>query len=138
MLLYKRCHIDGPNVTDPEIMWDWIKAYSVPFYDMFWGVLGAKEYQFIYKKSVAQEVRDILEAANAPYDETTEAKLKELRQEAEESAGIHFGHPYYNTATIAGMNRMILKNLAKYYNVPFPLEDKCTDKPKTAWWLQDS
>ena len=26
-MLCKRCHADGPNVTDPEIMWDWIKAY---------------------------------------------------------------------------------------------------------------
>lgn len=57
----QRCHIDGPNVTDPEIMWDWIKAYSVPFYDTFWGILGAKEYRFIYKKSFTQEIFDILE-----------------------------------------------------------------------------
>ena len=26
VLLCKRCHVDGPNVTDPEIMWDWIRA----------------------------------------------------------------------------------------------------------------
>ena len=36
VLLCKRCHADGPNVEDPEIMWDWIRAYGVPFYDTFW------------------------------------------------------------------------------------------------------
>ena len=36
VLLCKRCHVDGPNVTDPEIMWDWIRAYGVPLYETFW------------------------------------------------------------------------------------------------------
>ena len=31
VLLCKRCHAEGPNVKDPEIMWDWLKAYAVPF-----------------------------------------------------------------------------------------------------------
>lgn len=44
VLLCKRCHADGPNVDDPEIMWDWIMAYGVPFYNTLWGILGRKEY----------------------------------------------------------------------------------------------
>ena len=55
VLLCKRCHADGPNVKDPEIMWDWIRAYGVPFYNTFWGILGRKEYQFIYGYSVPEE-----------------------------------------------------------------------------------
>ena len=39
VLLCKRCHADGPNVTDAEIMWDWIRAYSVPFYETFWTII---------------------------------------------------------------------------------------------------
>ena len=31
VLLCKRCHAEWPNVKDPEIMWDWLKAYAVPF-----------------------------------------------------------------------------------------------------------
>lgn len=31
VLLCARCHAENPNVTDPEIMWDWLKAYKVPF-----------------------------------------------------------------------------------------------------------
>ena len=36
VLLYSRCHLDNPNVADPEVMWDWLRAYAVPFYDTFW------------------------------------------------------------------------------------------------------
>ena len=80
VLLCERCHIHGPNVTDPEIMWDWIKAYSVPFYNTFWCLLGAKEYRFIYKKSFAQEIWDILEAVNMQYDEQVERIIKSIYQ----------------------------------------------------------
>ena len=40
-------------------MWDWIKSYRVPFYDTFWIVLGNKEYEFIYNKSVIDELKDL-------------------------------------------------------------------------------
>lgn len=42
VLLCKRCHREGPNVTDPEIMWDWIRAYRVPFLETFWIIRGAE------------------------------------------------------------------------------------------------
>ena len=38
VILCKRCHLDNPNVADPEIMWDWLRAYSVPLYDTFWDI----------------------------------------------------------------------------------------------------
>ena len=48
VLLCKKCHLENPNVSDPEIMWDWLKAYSTTFYDTFWLNEGLKEYEFIY------------------------------------------------------------------------------------------
>ena len=48
VLLCSRCHLDNPNVADPEIMWDWLRAYKISFYDMFWQVQGMKEYEKIY------------------------------------------------------------------------------------------
>ena len=54
VLLCKRCHAEGPNVSDPEIMWDWIKAYKVPLYETFWSIRGMKEYEFIYKKELSE------------------------------------------------------------------------------------
>lgn len=60
VLLCKRCHADGPNVLDSEIMWDWIKAYNVNFYGEFWSIQGMKEYEFIYKKSPVEEMSTFL------------------------------------------------------------------------------
>src|SRR5699024_4292664 len=50
VLLCKRCHLENPNVSDPEIMWDWIRAYGTSLYGTFWTIQGMKEYEFIYKK----------------------------------------------------------------------------------------
>ena len=124
VLLCKRCHIDGPNVTDPEIMWDWIRAYSVPLYDTFWHIIGLKEYQFIYKVNFTQEVIDILNEANLEFDDGVRCELQEMTRTAIENAGVHFGHPYLNVATMAGINRMVLKMFAAKRHVPFPLARK--------------
>lgn len=37
-----------------------------------------------------------------------------------DEASLHFGQSYFNTATIAGVFRMLLKKLAKEYSVAFP------------------
>ncbi|MEG6523623.1 HNH endonuclease [Desulfotomaculum sp. 1211_IL3151] len=36
VLLCHRCHLENPNVSDPEIMWDWLRADGTSFYDTFW------------------------------------------------------------------------------------------------------
>ncbi len=36
VLLYHRCHLDNPNITDPEIMWDC--AYGVLEYNNTFGI----------------------------------------------------------------------------------------------------
>lgn len=56
VLLCKICHLDNPNVSDPEIMWDWLKAYQCDFYDTFWILQGISEYQKIYGISFEQEL----------------------------------------------------------------------------------
>ena len=32
VLLCKRCHLDNPNVADPQIMWDWLHADACLLY----------------------------------------------------------------------------------------------------------
>ena len=44
-------------MADPEVMWDWLRAYGVPFYDTFWWVNGIEEYKKIYGRSYAEELR---------------------------------------------------------------------------------
>ena len=45
VLLCKQCHLDNPNVKYSEIIWKWLQAYKVPFYDTFWNLQGLYEYK---------------------------------------------------------------------------------------------
>ena len=144
VLLCSRCHAEGPNVTDPEVMWDWIRAYSVPFYETFWSIMGRKEYQFIYHKKVRQELADLMGRAGIPLDEEKMIALLEVEmRKAIENTSVHFGQPYLNSATIAGMYRMILKNLADDLGVPLAAErdpeEDLTGNPgenrESPWWM---
>lgn len=102
VILCKRCHLDNPNVADPEVMWDWLRAYGVPFYDTFWWVNGIEEYKKIYGRSYAEELRT---RGISPEDPAFKAVLDEQRQKA----SYHFGDPHLNIATLAGIIRMPLK-----------------------------
>uniref|UniRef100_UPI003FED4861 hypothetical protein n=1 Tax=Dysosmobacter welbionis TaxID=2093857 RepID=UPI003FED4861 len=92
----------NPNVADPEVMWDWLRAYGVPFYDTFWWVNGIEEYKKIYGRSYAEELRT---RGISPEDPAFKAVLDEQRQKA----SYHFGDPHLNIATLAGIIRMALK-----------------------------
>lgn len=134
VLLCKQCHGEGPNVTDPEIMWDWIKAYSVPFYNTFWSLRGLKEYQFIYGKTVTQEFNDICQQAKISHtDENAKQLLNQYYKEVLKEAGTHFGQPYFNSATLAGILRMMLKQIAQELNVTFPLKN---NQKRDPWWIE--
>lgn len=107
VLLCKRCHIDNPNVNDSNIMWDWLYAYKTTFYDTFWILQGMKEYEFIYKRTVAEDLKICGE-----FDQN---KFNDLLKEEIKKTTYHFGHPYLNSATIAGtirivINKMMLEN----------------------------
>ena len=139
VLLCKRCHADGPNVTDPEIMWDWIKAYSVPFYDTFWTILALKEYRFIYNRSFTQDIADICSAAGFGLDDdTVSATIKEILGSVSEKVSTHFGQPYLNTATIAGMYRIALKEFAERHQIRLPSGTQdAEERPKKPWYLEE-
>lgn len=112
VLLCHRCHLDNPNITDPEIMWDWIRAYGVPIYDTFWDLIGIKEYEFIYNRSFYSELIDL--GIEDPFE--ANKLIKSYLPEILKKVGHHYGHPYMNTATIAGAFRMIIKRIAKERN----------------------
>lgn len=122
VLLCKQCHEEGPNVTDPEIMWDWLKAYKVPMYGTFGTIMGQREYQFIYGKDFWQELADILSRANLTLSDEICNDINSRIAKAIRETENHFGQPYLNPATIAGVYRMVLKEIAERYTVKFPAE----------------
>ncbi|MNI55233.1 HNH endonuclease [compost metagenome] len=101
VLLCHRCHLENPNVTDPAIMWDWLRAYGTAFYDTFWLLQGIKEYEFIYKKSLNEELKE--------RNITDVNKFSEIFKEQIQQTTFHYGHPYLNAATCAGVIRISLK-----------------------------
>lgn len=137
VLLCKRCHADGPNVADPEIIWDWIRGYGYPFYDQFWKIVGMREYRFIYKHSFGSAVNYIRDHAKILKSETEiEVFIKQRLKKVQENASTHWGQNYWNTATYAGQYRMLIKALAEYLGVDI----KCLSDIKnedTVWWYKD-
>lgn len=102
VLLCRWCHREGPNVEDPDIMWDWIKSYKVLFYDTFWFLQGLDEYENIYGITFEND----LVQHNIDEKDFNNLDLKFLFQKA----SIHFGDPHFNRATIAGLLRIFIKN----------------------------
>ena len=118
VLLCKRCHAEGPNVLDAEIMWDWIRAYGVTFYNSFWKIEGLKEYKFIYKHSFESTIIYIMEHAEVKKDKCEIINfIKKEMKDVESKLSKHFGQSYLNTATIAGEYGMLVKVLAQEMGV---------------------
>lgn len=132
VLLCRRCHADGPNVSDPQIMWDWIFSYKVPLYDTFWGILGQREYRFIYGKTMIEELKSL--GIDTP--EKVQQYSSILNENVYKKAGRHFGQPYLNTATIAGLYRMALKQIAEELGQTFPKKETGEQAVKSPWWMQ--
>jgi hypothetical protein len=102
VLLCHMCHLEGPNVSDPEFFWDWLKAHRAIFNDTYWTTRGIKEYEFIYKRTLHSE----LEELGIPEDRIPELMLLES-----EKVTWHFGQSRWNPATLAGLFRQIIKRL---------------------------
>lgn len=112
VLLCHKCHLDNPNVADPEIMWDWLRAYGTSFYDTFWDIIGMKEYEFIYNKSLISEFIDL---GITDIDEINQI-MKSYIPRLFDKTSHHYGNPYINVATMVGIYRMLVKELAKERN----------------------
>lgn len=125
VLLCESCHAEAPNVSDPEVMWDWLASYSF-WSNMFWILQGFKEYEFIYGNTFEKELSDIM--TRAPVQEITDEQIRKYTYDALKHTSIHFGQSRLNAATVAGAHRMMLKAIAMDYGVLFPIiEDPGTD-----------
>lgn len=135
VLLCERCHADGPNVVDPEIMWDWIRSYGVPFYDTFWSIKGMREYRHIYGNRFMDDFQKIVAASSKQYSESQlETMLRERLDQLKGDVSIHFGQPYLNDATMAGLYRMLLKKMAEELEVDE--NNWKTGERMKPWWIE--
>lgn len=135
VLLCKMCHAEGPNVADPDVMWDWIRAYGVPLYDTFWQCKGMKEYKFIYKHSFGHALKYIMERSKVKMsnDELMDYIKQEIENVAHQSS-VHYGQYYWNTMTYAGNYRRIIKSFAEQMGVNIKQMDEAIQEDDNIWW----
>ncbi len=116
VILCKQCHEDSPDVADPEIIWDWIKAYHTSSYDTFWILQGVKEYSFIYKRTIAEDFMSL----GIVDEQGCKTLLSNALKESMWKSITHFGHVRPCAATVAGVLRMALKTIAKEKSIDLP------------------
>ena len=111
VLLCRRCHLENPNVADPDIMWDWLKAYKESFYDTFWINRALEEYEKIYKTKFENDIE--------PFEKhiTSEEAKELINIDMKNLATHHFGQSYLNSVTIAGLMRILIKKLRMEFNI---------------------
>lgn len=114
VLLCDKCHEEGPNVDDPEIMWDWIKAYAQPNEFMFLFSQISREYEFIYKRSIKEEIKFFSEFLQ---EEDIEKMIIAKILDKSQYATNHFGQPFLSVMNGVGILRILFKEMAKELNV---------------------
>jgi hypothetical protein len=97
-------------------MWDWLIAYGTAHYETFWLLAGFREYEFIYKRSISDELNFLGMSGKNEMGEFAQTALKDSIQKTTR----HFGHSFPNAATIAGALRMALKAAALKKGVELP------------------
>lgn len=105
VLLCKKCHLENPNITDTEIMWDWLKAYQTTFYDTLWIIEGFVEYKKIYHQDFLEQLQR--------FEINDVKQIEALIKEKMQGSIRHFAEPHFNMATVAGILRMIYKDIEK-------------------------
>lgn len=103
ILLCKHCHFDNPNLDNPEIIWDWLKAYRIVSEMGFWFDQGEREYEYVYKTSIDARLKMM------GYD--NRERFYEVFNDLMNGAGHHFGQPRKNRATVAGTIQLTLNKL---------------------------
>lgn len=92
VLLCGRCHREAPNFNDPRFMWFWLKGTSVPFYDTYWTMRGAREFEEMFGRKPFEEI----DTGNYKDED-----FKKMINEEINNATIHFGEGRLNPSTIA-------------------------------------
>ena len=102
---------EAPNINDSDFFWDWLKAQKTDFYDTYWQIRGAKEYEIIYKETIEEAFCKCGVGINEMDKINTEIKS------AMEGTIIHFGEGRLNPSTIAGIIKKVITNLEKSNSV---------------------
>lgn len=116
VVLCRKCHEEAPNVEDPRIIWDWLIAHKASFYKTYFLIEGYREYAFIYKRTVEEELKHIADKGQS----LSQSRFQEILKEAVSKSTTHWGQYTPNKATIAGTLRMALLRYADECGTTLP------------------
>lgn len=103
VLLCKHCHFDNPNISNMDIVWDWLKAYQLHEGETFWFQQGLREFHYIYGKTLDEELLTLGYNNRDTFEIAFQKQLQHVTH--------HFGQPRNNRATVAGAMKLALKSL---------------------------
>lgn len=99
VLLCKHCHIDSPNVENPEFIWEWLSHYRSRGEADLWYHMGIREYEALYQTNFMLEITG------------KENQFVEIFNEEVKKGTRHFGQPSLNPATVAGIIKEVINKL---------------------------
>lgn len=109
VLLCTRCHREAPNVNDSRIMWIWIRATAVGFYDSYWLVRGLQEFESMFGRKPF---------SGPEFTQIDPSHIQNLVRESTRRATIHFGEGRMGPSTIAGLCALIEERLTGTFPSP--------------------
>lgn len=118
ILLCQHCHEEGPNINNPSVMLTWLyngkdeSFCGIP--DTYYLMQGLKEFKKLYELDFLEELQIIL-ANIVTEDNKTEIliKVKTFIEQAYAKTSIHWGKPYNNSSTIAGILAYVIQEIKK-------------------------
>jgi len=96
VLLCLKCHREAPNVSDPEFMWQWLRAHAVLHYGTYWHKRATQEFKLIFGRA---PFAIIDKTKISP--ESIAARSHEVADKFIRRAGVHFGEDRLNPSTMA-------------------------------------
>lgn len=97
VLLCRECHELGPNVSDPDAMWEWLRRDASPFYGLFWIQQAFLEYVRRHGELTPEQVAILADPA----------VLHSAIASAYAECGIHFGRGYTLETRVWAIRRMV-------------------------------
>ncbi|NUQ76099.1 MAG: HNH endonuclease [Polyangiaceae bacterium] len=102
VLLCRRCHREAPNVADSRFMWIWLRATCAPFYENYWSLRGAEEFEEMFGRRPF---------SGPEFSPALVTKACGLLREEMDKATIHWGEGRLNPSTIASIYALVEERL---------------------------
>lgn len=117
ILLCKDCHKESPDVTNKQVIWDWIKRTKADYYDLWDMQKGLEVYQEVYGESFEKTMRNAIPEyvkKNEAFHDIIVSLWKEALIPAFNISSTHFGVGY-SSGTRAFIFREAADSISSFF-----------------------